>query len=728
MKTAEITTSIEVINGVGQALANKYAKLGIFTVADLLLDFPRTYEDRTRKVFLCEFSTSHVNTICKVLSHDWVFIGGKRTLRLAVDDGSAQAFLVARGRDFMQKALPIGCIVAVWGHFDMWRGILQSWDFEAQRIAWSGEIASFEGQAPFGVVFPVYRLTKGLTQYTRRKVTTNAVSVYAKTVDDEVPEELIKLRSLLKKGDAIRQIHNPRTLDEARAARRALVYEELYLFERKLAQRIVAHRGFIPNLQTAASDLLEADGRKPASRDLADERRQFTESLSPRQRTLAGNLPFELTADQMLCILQMNRDIDKSRRECQAMLSSNSPAQKGVFSMSRLLQGDVGSGKTLVALFACAREVDWGGQVALLCPTELLARQHAQTAAKFLEPLDLRIALLTGSLKAAAKKEVLSSLAEGRTDLVVGTHVLFSTNVSYKQLSLVLIDEQHKFGVAQRESIVNKGRVAQGNVAHASVSHTPDLLMMSATPIPQTLALSVFGDLDISVIKTMPKGRLPVKTYLSVEGNETNVYSAVRRELEKGHQAYFVYPRITDEEGGLFRGMEKSAESMYEVLSAQVFPDFRCALVHGKVEDEKQAGILESFAKGETRILVATSVVEVGVDVPNATCIAVDRSQMFGLAELHQLRGRVGRGKDQSYCFLIYDRNITEIGKERLKTLRESTDGFYIAEQDLKLRGPGEVFGTAQSGYLALNVADLVRDQEILAIARHDAFSADYAT
>ena len=718
MKLREITASIETISGVGPALAKKYSKLGIFTIADLLSDFPRTYEDRTRKVSLCDFRAGKVNTICKVLSCEWAYIGGKRTLTLAVTDGTAQALLVARGREYMQRALPVGCITAVWGSFDNWRGMLQSWDFEVERIAWSGEVTDFAAQTPFAALLPIYRLTKGLTQYTRRKTASAALSVYAKSVDDEVPEQLLALRHLLKKADALKGIHQPHTIDEAQDAKRTLIYEELFLFETKLACRIVQRRGTIPSLKTAATDLLEGNGTNTAPRNLMQESQEFHKILSPKQRTLLENLPFDLTADQMLCILQMSRDIDKSHTQKQAMLSSLAPPERTAFSMSRLLQGDVGSGKTLVALFACARAIDWGGQAALLAPTELLARQHAQTAAKFLEPLGVRIALFTGSLKAAARKEVVTSLREGTSDLVVGTHVLFASSTSYKQLSLVLIDEQHRFGVAQRESIVNKGRVQRG-----SVSHAPDLVMMSATPIPQSLALSAFGDLDISIIKTMPQGRLPVKTYLCAEGNEANVYSAIRKELEKGHQAYFVYPRITDEEGGLFRGMEKSAESMYEVLSEQVFPDFKCALVHGKVDDEKQSLILECFAKGQIHVLVATSVVEVGVDVPNATCIAVDRAQMFGLAELHQLRGRVGRGKDQSYCFLIYGHNITQIGKERLKTLRESTDGFYIAEQDLKLRGPGEVFGVAQSGYLALNVADLVRDQAILAIARQDAFA-----
>ena len=300
---------------------------------------------------------------------------------------------------------------------------------------------------------------------------------------------------------------------------------------------------------------------------------------------------------------------------------------------------------------------------------------------------------------------------------MVGTHALFSRNVQYKKLQLAIIDEQHRFGVAQRESIIDKGRVTFGSRAH-----TPDVLMMSATPIPQTLALTAFGDLDVSVIKSMPAGRKPVKTLLTVMGNERNVYEAVRKEINAGHQAYFVYPRIGEDEERDDRSL-KSAEEMYEFLSKKVYPGTRCALIHGKVPEDEQKKILEEFREGKIQILVATTVVEVGVDVGNATCIAIEHADRFGLAELHQLRGRVGRSSLQSYCFLIYGKNITEEGKARLKALHESNDGFYIAEQDLKLRGPGEISGTSQSGYLSLAIADLARDKEILKIARYDAFN-----
>ncbi|HBB43275.1 MAG TPA: ATP-dependent DNA helicase RecG, partial [Treponema sp.] len=307
----------------------------------------------------------------------------------------------------------------------------------------------------------------------------------------------------------------------------------------------------------------------------------------------------------------------------------------------------------------------------------------------------------------------------------IGTHALFSSSVQYKNLQLAVIDEQHRFGVTQRESIIAKGRISEG-----AMSHSPDVLMMSATPIPQTLALTVFGDLDISTIRTMPRGRKPVKTYLSVMGHETNAYEAVRKELEAGHQAYFVYPRISESpDQGTDAGLQfsdqalKSAEEMFSFLSEKIYPSFKCALIHSKIEEDEQNRILHDFRDNKIQILVATTVVEVGVDVPNATCIVIEHADRFGLAELHQLRGRVGRGDAQSFCFLIYGKNITEDGKQRMKALHESTDGFAIAEEDLRLRGPGQVTGTMQSGYLALGIADLARDKQLLIQARYDAFT-----
>jgi ATP-dependent DNA helicase RecG len=427
--------------------------------------------------------------------------------------------------------------------------------------------------------------------------------------------------------------------------------------------------------------------------------------------------------------------------------------------MARLLQGDVGSGKTLVSFLAALRAVEAGGQAALLAPTELLARQHAETAAALLEPLGLRPAFLTGNLKAAGRKALLRALAEGEIDLVVGTHALFSADVVYRKLRLVVVDEQHRFGVIQRSAIMAKGRSSR------LPGPTPDLLMMSATPIPRTLALTVFGDLDVSVIRDLPPGRKPVKTHLARGSNEGRVYDFVERELAAGHQAYFVYPLIEAGE----RGDLKDLVSMAEKLGSRIFPRYPLALIHSRLEEEEKRKTMDAFRRGEVRILAATSVVEVGVDVPNATCMVIEQAERFGLSALHQLRGRVGRGPDQSYCFLVYSdpspeppegvysersptakgrgaipplsqppeppeggaggpgsqrgSGLTEDAKTRLRVMLEHSDGFVIAEEDLKLRGPGQITGLEQSGYLSLGIADPVRDAAELERARADAFA-----
>ena len=707
----ELKVTVESLAGVGPATAKQFAKLNIFTVADLLSVYPRDYDDRTKKVTLAEFSQHpKVHTICKVVAHSWFGYGKMKTLKIEITDGTANAFLIAFNRSFLEKSLPVGSIISVTGRFEIKYNEIQSTAFEASRLAYDGTLADYiSAPVPDSALYPVYPLTEGLSQKNYRKTIGAALKAYGKTISDELPQEIIQERKLLPKQQALLQIHMPKNLEEVEEARRTLIYEELYQFEYKMALRALRHRGTLPS-----------DKEVKESREVTKE--EFHDSLSPRQKQLASRLTFELTPDQMKAIMDINADIDRSQVEFNAMMNREfgtaGENERPPFNMQRLLQGDVGSGKTLVSFFACLRTIDYGGQCALLAPTELLARQHAENAAKLLEPVNVKAAFLTGNLKSAGRENLVNALRDGNIDLVIGTHALFSRNVSYKKLQLAIIDEQHRFGVAQRESIIDKGRVSFGATAH-----TPDVLMMSATPIPQTLALTAFGDLDVSLIKTMPKGRKPVKTLLTVMGNERNVYEAVRKELNAGHQAYFVYPRIGEETEDSDNDKSlKAAEEMYDFLSNQVYPGITCALIHGKVTEEEQKKILEDFSKGKTKVLIATTVVEVGVDVGNATCIVVEHADHFGLAELHQLRGRVGRSDLQSYCFLIYGKNITEEGKARLKALHESTDGFYIAEQDLKLRGPGEISGTSQSGYLTLAIADLARDKEILKIARYDAF------
>ena len=510
-----------------------------------------------------------------------------------------------------------------------------------------------------------------------------------------MPENLIESKNLLQKKEAIQKIHFPKTILETIEARKTLVYEELFNFQTTIAKQVLSNRGELPKIRTGDEE------QKKYSKE------EFEASLSPRQKQLLERLSFSLTEDQISVVTQMNFDIDRNYENLK-------DESKKPFAMRTLLQGDVGSGKTLVSFFAALRVIDYGSQCVLMAPTELLARQHAENAAKMLEALNVTVAFLTGNLKSKGRENLLSALKNGGINLVIGTHALFSKNVVYKDLALAIIDEQHRFGVVQRAAILNKGRESK-----SPLTREPNLLMMSATPIPQTLAMTVFGDLDVLSIHTMPSGRKPITTYLVKGGNEAKAYEEVRKQLRLGRQAYFVYPAIEQNFDSDAQAQTdlmpkeplKSAEEMFDFLSNQVYREFKVGLVHSKVSEDEEAKVLDDFRTNKIQILVATTVVEVGVDVPNATCMVIEQADRFGLAALHQLRGRVGRGSEQSYCFLIYRQNITENGIERMKAIRETTDGFKIAEEDLRLRGPGEITGTAQSGELTFKIADPVRDQ-----------------
>ncbi|HDQ14713.1 MAG TPA: ATP-dependent DNA helicase RecG [Sediminispirochaeta sp.] len=652
MLLGELDHSVSQLKGIGPQSASQLAGLGIISVADLLLHRPRDYEDRSTTVPLRDWTKAPVNTVVEVVAHDFFGHRRGRTLKVYVQDETGTATLLCFNRNFLQNVLKVGEKFRLYGNFTYRYGELQSSSFETEKL--------FEQSSSFGRILPIYPLTGKLNQGLMRRAVRDALRRYGRYVDSELPESLRRHFGYLPKSEAIRQVHFPDSFEQLDLALQGLSFEELLYF-----QIVVARRAY-----------------------RRDESRRAPQLLPYRlQRRCIEALPFKLTADQKQVIEEIKKDLD------------------GPHPMGRLLQGDVGSGKTLTALLSALPVIEAGYQVAFLAPTELLAKQHAERAAGFLEQLGVRLAFLSGHVKNAVRAPLLTALAEGRVDLIIGTHALFTEDVRFQNLRYVIIDEQHKFGVEQRGRLIEKGR-------------NPDLLLMTATPIPRTLTLTFFGDLQVSSIRSMPPGRKPVVTHLARQDNEEKVYRAVRKELERGHQAYFVYPRISgDGESDL-----KDAETMALRLRETIFSDFSLALIHSKRPEEEKERIMHDFAQGKIQVLVSTSVVEVGVDVANATCMVVEQAERFGLAALHQLRGRVGRSSLQSYVFLVYSRELSEEGKRRLMVMKRSSDGFEISEEDLKLRGPGELGGTRQSGSLGLRFTDLNDDLELLQRARKEAF------
>jgi len=642
-------------------LPEKLFRLGIKSVSDILSFYPRDWENRSSVVPLKNFKGNSVCTVVKVIAREFMGYGPSKAMKVYIEDDTAQAALLCFNlskRPWLEKTLLVDSKHQVFGKFEIKKGELQSSSFKTSLVT----------SKNYGKILPVYPLTSGLKQNQIRNVSSTVIKKYINDLNDELPASLIDKYKLLSKKDAIREIHYPSSMEEIEKAKNTLIYEELFYLEMTVIKRAI-----------------ERKKKQNISFSSNNEKQEITKL----QKQLLERLPFPLTKGQTESVMQINGD-----------MALQTP-------MARLLQGDVGSGKTLVSFLAALNAIEKGGQAAVMAPTELLARQHAENAARLLEPIGINIAFLTGNVKSKGRRELLKNLKAGMIDIIVGTHALFSKDVEYKNLKLAVIDEQHRFGVTQRSLIMAKGT-------------DTGLLMMSATPIPRTLSLTVFGDMDVSVIKDMPPGRKPVVTHLAKESNEKKVYDFVRKELEKGRQAYFVYPLIEsdDEKSGI-----KDAVSMAQKLSGEVFKGYKTALIHSKISEDEKKKIMDDFRKGEIKILAATSVVEVGVDVPNAACMVIENAQCFGLSALHQLRGRVGRGQEQSYCFLIYSDELTEDGKTRLKVMLESNDGFVIAEEDLRLRGPGLITGTVQSGYLVLGIANPIRDMDTLVRARQDALS-----
>ena len=699
MLIGEILTPVSNLRGVGKTTVEQLLRLNVSTVGDLLRLWPRLWEDRSRYNTLRDWKRFHkLNVPVTIIGHQWFGYGRTKTLKLIVcDSEKTQGTLVCFNRPFLEKNFPEGTEALVYGTFAVKYGVIQSSSFDIEPSD------SAERR-----ILPVYPLTQGLTQAKLRKLMEQALHTYARGLDSELPAEVLAEYGLPDKKTVLFAMHRPVTMQEAENAREALIFEEFFIYEAAVGMRSLERRGVLPRTAALGGQIekappeeamhtdRQADTTAPYTNDtepcsINGQSVQAQSEYSPLQKKLLSRLPFTLTDSQQAITAEINADID------------------GTVPAARLIQGDVGSGKTLVAFLACLKVIEAQGQAALMAPTELLARQHADTAAKLLEPLGVRLAFLTGNLKAGGRSQLLQQLAAGNIDLIIGTHALFSAQTLYKNLRMVIIDEQHRFGVLQRSAIIQKG-IDSGKKA-------PHFLMMSATPIPRTLALSMFGDLDISVIKTMPPGRKPVITYIAAQSKAEKVYHFIEQEVLAGRQAYFVYPLIEDSEVHSL----KSAEEMFTELSAY-FRHHRLALLHSKIPEDEARTIMQQFRAGSIHILVATSVIEVGVDVPNATCMVIEHADRFGLSALHQLRGRIGRGPDQAYCFLLYGKNITDIGRARLKIISTTTDGFAVAEEDLKLRGPGDIGGIEQSGYCGFVLADPIRDFALLEKARTAAF------
>ena len=657
-----LDTEVKFVKGVGPRVMGILKKLNITTAKDLLYHFPRRYEDRTHFARIASLEHGETATICGVvLTADNVKTRGRLVLtKVVVDDGS-------------------GCIVLTWFNqqyrkeqFNKLRGREVVAYGTAQIGRWGVEIGSPEIEVCSDEtdslsslrIVPIYPLTEGIFQVHLRKIISGAVELYTELLEETLPEEFLDRLDLVDIQTAIRNIHFPESQESLLAARKRLVFEELFVLQLALAMR---KRG------------IEAPGQGIAFNIPPDLDAQLKELL-----------PFELTGAQKRVIGEIARDM--SRPMC----------------MNRLLQGDVGSGKTAVALAAMMIAVKNGYQAAMMAPTEILAEQHYLGISNLLGDHDLmgiRVDLLTGSLKSKNRRDVTERVASGQTQIVIGTHALIQENVEFRNLGLVIIDEQHRFGVMQRAALTEKGL-------------KPDVLVMTATPIPRTLTLTVYGDLDVSIIDELPPGRKPVKTHWKQVTERRKVYAGVRSLIEQGRQAYVVCPLIEESE----KLQVQAATELAEHLQSEIFPDLKIGLLHGGMKSDEKDTVMSAFRAGQIHILVSTTVIEVGVDVRNATVMVIEDAHRFGLAQLHQLRGRVGRGDEQSYCVMICEGNNQD-SITRMTTMASTNDGFVIAEEDLKLRGPGEFYGTKQSGMPELTIADIFRDIPILEIARKEAFA-----
>ena len=701
----ELNTPLTALPGVGPARARSLEKLGLRTVGDLLGYYPRDYEDRTKRYAIAQAPADTPVCVSAMVAETPRLSRIRKGLeltRVKVVDGSAAMTLTFFNQSYVRDALVPGQEYIFYGRVEGDRGGRQMTNPVFER----------EDRARFtGRILPVYPLTAGVSNNLLAGLAQRAVEECACQVAETLPADLLEAHDLAPAEFSCRSIHFPQDFDALARAKRRLVFEELFTLSAGLA--LLRQR--------------RSGGEGPAfpACDPAD---------------FYALLPFAPTEAQRRTI-----------SECAADLTSGRP-------MNRLVQGDVGSGKTAVAAACAWMAFRSGWQAAMMAPTEILAEQHCRSLSALLAPAGMRVGLLTGSMRAGEKKRVYAALEAGEIDFVVGTHALLSGPVAFRRLGLVVADEQHRFGVEQRAALAAKANTpdcppeagrrlcgeGRGDSVPPAANGTdgvptaacrcgeveqraalaakgekkirPHVLVMSATPIPRTLALIIYGDLDVSVIDQLPPGRLPVKTVLVGESKRQRMYGFVREQIRQGRQAYIVCPAIETDPESAAADLKRVVEYA-EGLQKQVFPDLRVGLVHGRMKAKDKDAAMAAFARGETHILVSTTVVEVGVDVANATLMIVENADRYGLSQLHQLRGRVGRGEHQSWCVLVSDNRSPET-RARLKVLVDTADGFRIAEEDLKLRGPGDFFGRRQHGLPALRMADLNTDTRVLKEAR----------
>ena len=661
-----LETPLQYLKGVGPRKAADFRRAGLHTVEDLLYRFPLRYEDRSRLQPIASLREGEKSSI----SGEIVQCGlrptrrpGLRIFEALIRDASGSVRVAWFNSSYLKDQLRARQQLILFGTLERnpYAGLqFTNPDFELIDEEDTSTLHT-------GRIVPIYERARSITPKMQRKLMADALDRLPDDLDDPLPESVRRRHDLPGRAMALRLAHFPdaeTSLDSLNAyrtpAQQRLIFEEFFRFQVGML------------LRKRAADA---------------ERKPFVTRVDDRTRAaLRAILPFHLTPGQRSALKEIGEDMQRPQP------------------MNRLLQGDVGAGKTIVALLAAVLAMENGQQVAFMAPTEILAEQHVATISRLLAGSRYRVGLLTGQTGAADRRIVRKALAAGELHLVVGTHALVQTAVRFHALGLVVIDEQHRFGVLQRATLREKGL-------------SPDMLVMTATPIPRTLALTTYGDLDVSSIRDLPPGRVPVRTAAKPESRRPDVYTFLRGELQGGRQAYVVYPIIAESEKTDLR----AATEMADHLAHDILPEFRVALLHGRMKQDVKDRVMRAFAAGDVQVLVSTTVIEVGIDVANASAIIVEHAERFGLSQLHQLRGRVGRGTHPSSCVLLFQYPLSDDARERLKVMTETTNGFLIAEKDLELRGPGDVFGTRQAGAPTLRAGNLLRDHALMELARRDA-------